>query len=109
MIEPIKPEDIVNEKTKVIPDEVLETFNEFIAEKWNGSSSTFKQKDLVKVIKEKLEIKDEDDKIIFDKHWLDVEDIFREAGWKVYYDKPAYNETYDATFEFKIFKDRRKG
>ena len=86
----------------------METFNEFITEKWNGSSSTFKQCDLVKVIREKLKLKP-NDHVIFDKHWLDVEDIFRDAGWRVYYDKPGYNETYDATFEFKIFKDRRKG
>ena len=31
----------------------------------------------------------------------DIEDIFREAGWKVTYDKPAYNESYDAYFKFE--------
>ena len=39
--------------------------------------------------------------MIFEKHWLDFEDIYRKAGWFVNFDKPAYNETYDAFFEFK--------
>jgi hypothetical protein len=37
---------------------------------------------------------------VFDNQWLDIEDIYREAGWKVSYDKPAYNETYKAYFTF---------
>lgn len=37
---------------------------------------------------------------IFDNCWLDVEDIFEEVGWKVVYDKPGYNESYPANFEF---------
>ena len=40
-------------------------------------------------------------KTIYDNNWLDIEDIFREAGWKVTYDKPAYNESYDAYFKFE--------
>jgi hypothetical protein len=37
---------------------------------------------------------------IFKNHWLDVEEIYEEAGWQVAYDKPGYNETYEASFEF---------
>jgi hypothetical protein len=40
------------------------------------------------------------DKIFNDK-LLDVEPIFRDAGWTVIFDKPAYNESYSSTFEFK--------
>jgi hypothetical protein len=38
---------------------------------------------------------------VFDNNWLDVEDIFRKAGWKVNYEKPAYNESYPASFKFQ--------
>lgn len=38
---------------------------------------------------------------IFDNGWLDVEELYREAGWAVEYDKPGHGETYPARFEFK--------
>jgi hypothetical protein len=41
---------------------------------------------------------------IFKKGWLDVEEIYGKAGWKVEYDKPGYNEDYAAHF---IFTNRR--
>lgn len=42
---------------------------------------------------------------IFDNHWLDIEDIYREQGWKVKYDKPGYNEeSFKPYFEFSVKK-----
>ena len=41
---------------------------------------------------------------VFDNGWLDVEEAHRAAGWRVEYDKPAYNESYDAFF---VFSKRR--
>jgi hypothetical protein len=37
---------------------------------------------------------------IFEHNWLDIEDIYRQAGWAVEYNAPAYNETFDETFKF---------
>ncbi len=39
---------------------------------------------------------------VFDNSFLDVEDVYRKAGWKVRYDKPGYNEDYEPYFEFRI-------
>ena len=39
--------------------------------------------------------------LIFSNHWLDVEDIYRKQGWKVVYDSPGYDESYDAYYEFR--------
>ena len=33
--------------------------------------------------------------------WLDVEGIYRKAGWDVEYDSPGYCEDYPATFKFR--------
>jgi hypothetical protein len=38
---------------------------------------------------------------IFDDNLLDVEEVYEKAGWKVEYDKPAFNESYPATFTFR--------
>lgn len=41
---------------------------------------------------------------IFDNHWLDVEDIYREAGWNVKYDAPGIGDNYEAYF---LFSEKR--
>jgi hypothetical protein len=94
---PIKPSDVTKIKKKVFPDEVFQAFNELIVQNFSGGSSTVKQDDVVAVmVKKGLKLE-----AIFDNHWLDVEEIYREAGWKVVYDKPAYCESYAETFTFK--------
>lgn len=44
---------------------------------------------------------------VFKKGWLNVEYLFRAAGWEVQYDKPGYNETYEAYFTFSKKVKRR--
>ena len=98
MTKPISPDEVATTKLKNIPDEVIEAFNEIIAQNFSRSCSNFKQKDVVKLIMIRLVAIDR--QTIFDNGWLDVEDIYREAGWKVEYDKPAYNEDYEPNFTF---------
>lgn len=102
MAKPIKPEDVEKLKKAQIPNEVIEAFNELIAENWTGSSSTVYQKDVVNRILKKFNHPNPKymEKRIFNKKWLDVEKIFINAGWKVKYDKPAYCESYSAYFRF---------
>lgn len=96
-VRPITPEEVVNNKSKVFPAAVFEAFNDMITQKFSGNQATFKQKDVVALMKEKgLEQRQ-----IFDQGFLDVEDVYRKAGWTVEYDKPGYNESYPATFTFK--------
>ncbi|MFA5152589.1 MAG: hypothetical protein WC554_08535 [Clostridia bacterium] len=95
--QPITPEEVVEFKQKQIPDEVIHAFNELIALNFNGYSATIIQKDMISL----LEKRGFDRDIIFNHHLLDIEDIYRAAGWEVKYDKPAYCESYDAYFEFR--------
>lgn len=95
-VHPIKPGDLGAEKQKLFPDAVLESFNELITQKWSGGSANIRQDDvIVLMVKKGLQQKE-----IYANGWLDVEDIYRAAGWSVIYDKPAYNESYSATFTF---------
>ena len=93
---PITPEEVIERKQKEIPDDVFEVFNALIAKKFDGNSSHIKQKHVVEMLVDR----GYKSTTIFDEHWLDVEDIYRKAGWEVKYDKPAYNENYDAYFVF---------
>ena len=99
MIEPIKPNEAAALKKTVFPDFVIQAFNNMIVKNLNGKYSTILQKDIISEIKRVSKIKLTNDQI-FDNHYLDVEDMYRDAGWKVEYDKPAYCETYEPIFIF---------
>jgi hypothetical protein len=98
MSEPISPDDVVKEKELAIPEDVFRVVNELIVENWHGSSASFCQDEIVKRLKAIEGFPAHD---IFNKGWLDFEPVYRRRGWIVEYDKPGYNETYPATFEFR--------
>lgn len=103
-VKPIRPNEVEKAKAQSFPDAVIESFNELIKRHFTGRSATFTQDEVVKLIASKgLKRKD-----IFDNHWLDVEPTYRDIGWKVEFDKPGYNEDYDAMFTFtKVTKQDR--
>lgn len=94
-VKPITPNEVI--EGKKFPPEVIKAFNDLIVKNWNGSFSKILQKDVVALIVRTSEFSSNQ---IFNNNWLDVEPCFRKAGWKVVYDKPAYCETYEASFEF---------
>ena len=91
---PISPEDIPEKKAEVIPPFVYDVFNDLIAQNYTNHCAKVYQKDVVKKITEKTEGKP------WPIEWLNVEEVYRARGWKVYYDRPGYYESYDAYFEF---------
>lgn len=97
-MKPIKPSQ-VKEKTPLIPDSIIECVNNMIENKWDGFESKFYQKDLLKEVLEKDKALSKEE--IFQKKFLDFEYLFRKSGWIVAYDKPAYNETYEAFWIFR--------
>jgi hypothetical protein len=94
---PISPREAKSKKISTIPSEVFEAFNELIVEKLSHGTAVLKQSDVVERICSKLKVSKDD---IYENSWLDVEPMFMKQGWDVEYDKPAYNETYEATFKF---------
>lgn len=100
---PITPDEVADAKQASFPDEVFQAFNGLIAEKFSGGRAVVKQDDVVERIVSKLDCTRQE---VFNKGWLNVEEAYRKAGWIVEYDKPGYNETYDAFF---TFKQRRGG
>lgn len=98
MTKPITPDEAKKQKVTVIPDFVISAFNDLILKNYSGNSAVVSEKEVVAKILSYGP--NTTRKMIYDNHWLDVEDVFREAGWKVYYDKPGYCESYAATFTF---------
>lgn len=98
MAGPIKPKHVQEAKNKSIPEKVFEVFNVLIVENWSGNSCTIMQGEAADKVAAALSITRS---AVFDKGYLDIEDAYRKAGWKVEYDKPGYNETYEASWSFR--------
>jgi hypothetical protein len=101
----ITPEQASQEKNKLFPDFVIAAFDALIAKNFDGKKSCFLQSDVVKEVLNRWPIDTsvrirERSNLIFERRYLDVEEIYQRVGWKVEYDKPGYNENYEAKFTF---------
>jgi hypothetical protein len=95
-VKPIRPSEIKLEET--FPDEVISSFNELITENYRNGESSFKSKDVIARIKQKLGTSDE---VIYQSNFLDVESLYRKNGWKVKYEQSCYGDApFDAYFQF---------
>lgn len=103
-VKPLSPSEVAKAKIDAIPDGVIEAFNELIAKGFDGKTATVRQDAAVKLICKKMKVRSDK---VFENDWLDVEPYFRRVGWTVNYDKPGYNENYEATYEFIAGKTMR--
>lgn len=93
----ISPEEAKLRHGGSIPEKLLEAVNKFLAEHAHKRHINLLQKELVEELK-KVGISERE---ALDKGWLDFEDLYRSKGWKVTYDKPGFNESYDARWVFE--------
>lgn len=106
-VKPISPVEAENEHRGTIPDSIIKAFNTLIIKNYEpiNKTSIVKQDEVLDMVcgdPDSGMLKRDD---VFDNHWLDVEDIYREQGWKVKYDKPGYNEeSFKPYFEFSVKK-----
>jgi hypothetical protein len=98
MVNPLTPNQVTAHKKVLLPDAIIECWNGLIAKNWDGYVSIVHQSEAVRLLMEVMDCGR--DEVITNK-WLDIEDIYRESGWKVVYDRPGYNENYSATFNFR--------
>lgn len=94
MAKPITPEEIAAKKKEIFPDVVIETFNELIAINFKNGNSSFLLKDARNALVDKM-----DD--AYRPEYLDIEDIYKEYGWDVEFEKPDYTESWPAKYNFK--------
>ena len=89
-MKPITPAQIEKYKRRAVPRQVIQAFNQLIAERWDGSRSHVLQEDAVDRIIALMKPLDDDafTKRLYDRHWLDIERLYRKVGWSVLY-QPA--------------------
>ena len=100
MVTAISPADIAVQKVDNFPDFVLDEWNKMIGKKFTAGRAHVSQNEIIEALLPHTQHGNRQE--IFDNHWLDVEEVYRAQGWTVVYDKPAYNETYEASFIFKV-------
>lgn len=96
MSKPIRPEEC--SEVVAFPPEVFDAFNHLISTNLRGGTATFKLTAAVAEIASRLNISRSE---VFNRKLCDVEEAYREAGWEVEYDQPAWCESYEAKFTFK--------
>lgn len=109
-INPIKPSEVVERKLAAIPNEMIQAVNECIVEHWNGDEVSFTQDEIIEryfTIIDEPNTQSNREKL-FGKHYLNFEPIFEKSGWNVYYDRPAYDETYPARFTFTVKRKKTR-
>ena len=101
MVKPISPSEI--DKTKVIPEQVIEAFNELIQKNYLEGSSTVKLKEALDLVCEKMNITEAN----LDSRWFDVEDVYKKSGWSVKYESPCRDESFPPFFTFTEKRKRK--
>jgi hypothetical protein len=108
-IKPIKPSEVAKTKLDNTPPFVIDICNKLIAKYWDGHRSEFTLKEVRDLIEKEVDVRDlyATNYNASDLHrlitsWLDIEEIYRKEGWEVVFDRPYYNETYNAFFRFSV-------
>jgi len=97
----ITKKDAIMLKKAMIPDEIIIAVNSLIIKHLKPDGTAIvTQEEILKEVCGDPECGKLTRNEIFDNNWLDIEDIYREKGWKVFYDIPSFNESYNAYFEF---------
>jgi len=96
MIEPVPPYEVVKLKEILIPEKVIQILNELIMETWDGIEAIFSEEHFLERIPAEVEY-NEDKEI--GRNYLDIINIFEEAGWKVLYD---WSVNTGGSFKFTI-------
>ena len=100
------PEDVLKKRVETIPDYVIDAFNALLTENYQEDETIIEQEDVIRKI---LEYSTDDGltrETIFKKHYLDIENLYRNNGWEVDYKKPMFNECFKAYFVFKSKKNK---
>ena len=101
-VKPITPDEVVDAKIESIPSEVYQVFNKLIVAAWNGDTATVIENVAIYALFSQFAAagKDVTRAELLASGWLRVEDAYRKVGWRVVYDTPAHNETFEPRFTF---------
>ena len=97
MVDAITPNEVGEAKENAFGAQVMEVWNAIIASKFTNGRAVVRQNEVIDALQVATGKSRND---IFDKGWLNIEEVYRSKGWSVHYDKPAYYETHEPKFTF---------
>lgn len=100
MARPITPAEAETLRLESIPDFVIESFNEMITKNLSQGLARFTHNEVMALIVPKLS-GNLTRESIYKNSCNDIAKLFREAGWKVDFDRPGYNESYEPFWVFR--------
>ena len=98
MISPFSPAEAKAAQVSNLPDDVINVVNTLLSKRASGRTIVIKQEEVVDQLKKAGYTSEQ----IQEAHLLDFEAAFTQAGWKVIYDRPAYNESGYACWRFTV-------
>lgn len=99
-MKPFSPTEVAKKAGNNIPAYVIEAVNNLLVKGYRPHGEiVLAQCDIIKEIRRVSREPIKSD-ILFDNGWMDFEPVFRKEGWRVTYDQPGYNETYEPTYKF---------
>lgn len=96
MVEPIRPEQILQQE---IPAVVIDVFNDLIKRNYHDGRAVVKQGEAMKI----LEARGYSAEDLIANHWLDVEPLY-EPYWEVEYHAPDRDQSFASYFVFTARK-----
>ena len=100
----ITPQQAKQKKPTVIPDEIIKVFDELIVQNYVKGKSTVYLRDALKAAANRMKVGEQE---ILNNRWMDVEEAYSAAGWKVTYESPRYaDENFNPYFTFTSSNDK---
>lgn len=81
MVKVLNSRELRSIDLKSIPDAIILAFNTLIVRNWSGMMAEFNQRDVITYVASEGLTEEE----VIKNHWLDVEPLYRENGFKVTY------------------------
>lgn len=101
-VKALSKEEVIKNQISKIPGEVIEVVNKLLTENYepNNGTASIHQDDILNLLSSPA-YGNHSRRDVFDNHWLDFEDIYREKGWKVTYVKATYDDEFASYFKFE--------
>lgn len=100
-VKPISPKQANVDFKSALDPLMIKAVNNLLTKDAHSNFIRIKQKDIVAEYKRLHTVNGTEPLDVFKTNQLEFEDIFKEAGWKVSYDKPGWDESYDPAFDFE--------
>lgn len=97
MVKPITPSQVDKDRIVHIHPVMIKTINNLISERWNGTFAEIPQEDIIEEFLKSMHEGWGGRERIFEEKYLNIEVIYRSAGWRVSLENSIINKVFTFT------------